>query len=318
MINFKLDIRFWAIPLFLFAASCTNDPGDGGNPPAGGKSAYGGFQVNLIAPSILSQGYTSVLGKFFDGVSPSPVGWREAGASGSCKVYTPSTPFCPASCGSEAACVKDGVCQDYADPISVGQVTVTGLTTRSGAKTFSMNIISNNYQPASDVIVAFPPFAEGDAVTFSASGDTAASAFTVSAKGIPPLTVLNDTITLEDGKPVLLRWTPPAQPSNSRISVDMDISHHGGSRGMIECEGPDTGEMEIDGGLVDQLKALGISGFPKLEIARKATGVNPEFEVELVLESRVVKYLTIPGIISCGDDPDCPDGQTCQDDLQCK
>src|SRR5690606_38456471 len=142
--------------------------------------------------------------------------------------------------------------------------------------------------------------------------------FTVSAKGIPPLVLLNDSISLEDGKPVDLRWTPPAQPGNSRISVDVDISHHGGSRGMIECEGPDNGAMIIAGALVDQLKALGISGFPKMEISRQAVGVHPEFEVELVLESRVTKYIGIPGLISCSDHLDCPDGQTCADDMQCK
>lgn len=313
-----LDIRLLAIPLFLFAGSCTNDPGEEEKPPSGSKSVYGGFHVNMVPHSENSQGYTTVLGKFFDGASPSPVGWKEAGASGSCKVFIPKIPFCPVPCDIQAACVEDGVCQDYADPVVIGQVTVEGLATKAGATSFAMNPIANNYQPANNVIVAFPPFAEGGAVTFSASGDTAAPAFAVSSKGIPPLALLNDTISLEDGKPVILRWTPPAQPGNSRISVDVDISHHGGSRGMIECEGPDTGEMAIAGALVDQLKALGISGFPKLEIARKAVGVHPEFEVELVLESRVTKYIGIPGLISCSDDPDCPDGQTCADDMQCK
>lgn len=331
---FKLDIRILAIPLFLFAASCTSDPGEGDpppvppkeEPPAQTKPAFGSFQVNLIAPSANSQGYTSVLGRFYDGVSPSPVGWKAAGTSGSCKVYTPTTPFCPAGCGSQAACVDNGVCQDYADPVVVGEVTVTGLKTKANDTTFKMNPISNNYQPVSGVVVAFPPFTEGAAVTFSAAGDTTGAAagdtgiaaFVVTAKGIPPLNVINDSIVLADGLPVNLKWSPPTQSGNSRISVYVDISHHGGSKGKIECEGPDTGEMEIAAALVDQLKALGISGFPKLEIARKGVAASSDAEVELVLESRITKYLTIPGIISCEDDTGCPTGQTCQDDLQCK
>ena len=104
----------------------------------------------------------------------------------------------------------------------------------------------------------------------------------------------------------------------SAISVRVDISHHGGIKGAIECEGPDNGSLEIAATLVDKLKALGVSGFPKIDISRKATGTHPDVHVDLTIESTVEKSLTIPGIISCTGDDECPTGQTCKQDLKCQ
>lgn len=306
--------RIWVFPLFLFVGSCMNDPGGGAKPPTGNQSTSGSFQVSLLE----AEGYTSVLGRVFSGPSPSSIVWKEAGKSGSCKVLTPRVPFCETPCGSAAACVEDNKCQDFPKPIGVGKVVVKGLKTKSGATSFTMDPIQKSYQPPGGVIVDFPPFAEGDAVTISAGGDTAVGAFSVSAPGITPLKVLNDTITLLDGKPINLEWTAPGNPAASTISVKVDISHHGGSKGKIECEGPDTGRLEISASLVDQLKALGVSGFPEIEITRKSAGTNPVVHVDLILESMVSKFLSIPGLISCNPGDECPAGQTCQQDLQCK
>jgi hypothetical protein len=201
----------------------------------------------------------------------------------------------------------------------VGKVTVTGVKLKSAAASFAMTQLFNNYQPGVADSLAYPPFAEGDAVTFSAAGDSALGAFKVTATGIGLLTVLNDTITMADGKPITLKWTAPAKAGASVVAVYVDISHHGGSKGKIECEGPDNGSLVIAANLVDQLKALGVSGYPKIEITRKSTGTNADVKVSLVVESLVSRDLEIPGLISCdGSTAVCPDGKTCQPDLQCK
>lgn len=291
-----------------------NDPGGEPKPPKGNQTTTGSFQVSLLE----DEGYSSVLGQVYTGTTPASVIWKEAGQGGSCKVLTPRVPFCEVPCGSAAACVEDNKCQDFPKTIGVGKVVVKGLKTKSGATSFTMDPILKSYQPPGGVIVDFPPFAEGDAVTISASGDTSVGAFTITAAGISPLKVLNDTIVLSDGKPINLEWTVPKTSTPSTISVMVDISHHGGSRGKIECEGPDSGKLEISASLVDQLKALGVSGFPKIEITRKSAGSNPAVHVDLILESRITKSLSIPGLVSCTGNEECPAGQTCQQDLRCK
>ena len=321
MIPLKSGLQALILPLFLLAGSCTNDP-DGGAKPPGPGITYGSFQVSLVQPVLgASQGYTSVVGKLYNGPTPSPLNWKEEAKSGSCTLLKPSAPFCETPCGSTATCVAANKCQAFPKSIGVGRVTVEGIKSRAGDMTFTMDPLNNGYQPAAGVILALPPFSEGDAVKFTAAGDTAAAAFSITAKGISSLHLLNDTLTLADGKAVSLKWTAPADPSLSTISVMVDISHHGGTKGKIECEGPDNGTMEIAAGLVDELKALGVSGFPKLEMARRAVGTSASVEAKVILESQVTMPLNIPGLISCtpgSEDEKCPDGLTCQPDLQCK
>ncbi|MDB5051940.1 MAG: putative secreted protein [Fibrobacteres bacterium] len=314
----RSSFPFRVLPLFLFVFACTNDPGDDGKPATGTHATSGSFQVSLVAPTDISQGFTSVLGKVYTGPAPSSLIWEEAAKSGECRLLKPRVPFCEQSCGSGAICVEDNQCRDFPKSVGIGRVSVTGLKTKSGAVSFAMDPVVNSYQPTGGIILDFPPFAEGDAVTFSASGDTGASAFTVSAVGISPLEVLTDSLTLADGKPISLEWTPPKSAGATVISVAVDISHHGGIKGKIECEGPDDGKLEIAAALVDQLKALGVSGYPNIGISRKATSTNAAVHVDLVLESGITKALIIPGLISCEDNDGCPDGQTCQKDLQCK
>jgi hypothetical protein len=287
-------------------------------PSSGSHPTSGGFTVSLVEATSFSSAYSAVLGKVYDGPSPSALVWKQVAASGACKLYTPRAPFCETPCGSTALCVADNTCQDYPRSISAGKVTVKGVKDKSGQASFSMDPLLNSYQQPTGTQLAFPPFSEGDAVTFSAAGDTGIGAFAISANGIGPLAILNDTITLADGKPILLKWTPAKSAGASTVTAMVDISHHGGTKGKIECEGPDNGEMEIAAALVDQLKALGVSGFPKVEVTRKAVAANKDVNVSLSLESMITKSLSIPGLISCGGDEECPDGKTCQSDMQCK
>ena len=315
MKNFKPGLGFWGLPLFLLAVSCTSDSGNG-NPSTG--SSAGSFQVSLVEPTAITPGYTTVLGKVYTGPTPSSIIWKEVGSSGSCRLFTPRAPFCEKGCGSDSTCVEDNKCQVFPKSIGVGKVGVKGLKAKSGATTFSMDPILNSYQQPGTIQLEFPPSAEGDEITFSAAGDTSVPAFTVSAPGISPLVVLADSFTFVAGKPITLEWTPPKNAGASRVSVLVDLSHHGGTKGKIECEGPDNGKLEIPATLANDLKALGISGFPKIEIARKSTGTNAKVHVDLVIQAMLTKALSIPGLISCNDENPCPSGQTCQRDLRCQ
>jgi hypothetical protein len=305
--------RYFGLGVLLAMASCTEDPGPTA-PPNVNPNTAGSFQVEMKRTGP-DAGYTAVLGQIYTGPSPSPVGWKKIAEAGSCRLFTPTVPFCNPGCGSGATCVEDGKCQDYPKPIGAGKVTAKGIKTKAGATEFVMDPpLSLTYQQPAGTILEFHAFEEGAPVSMSAAGDTGIPAFTVSAKGISPLVVLDDSLPLPGGQPIILKWTAAKDPTASVVSVLVDLSHHGGSKGKIECEGPDNGTLEIPAALADQLKALGVAGYPKLEATRKATGTNADVHVDLVLLSQVVTLISIPGLISCTENAECPNGKTCDPD----
>ncbi len=290
------------------------DPQD----PKDSTQIYGGFVLSLVAPDGITATYAQLQGNLKDGPAIYPIVWDEAEAIGNCRLMKPRIPFCENDCGT-ALCVEDDSCQYEPSPVYAGKIEVSGLKTTGSSGTFIMDTIRSNYQLPSGVSLSFPPFEEGDMVNLTIKGNSTIPSFTMSAMGIKPLVVYNDTISIIDGEPIVLKWEPPSNPGNSTISIKIDISHHGGTKGIIECECPDNGSVEIPAVLLGKLKALGMAGFPKIEITRRATGTSSTTNAKIMLESTVTKLVHIPGLISCwGDSEDeCPDGQVCED-FRCK
>lgn len=323
--------RTHVIPAFLSAllslsyAACSGSsdmsstPADTsmGNPDV----LAGTFQVSLVAPdsSLGSAGYTSLVGKVADGPTPATILWTESSRSGSCVLKKPRVPFCEQSCTGGAVCVDDNKCQSYPTAKSVGTVRVTGIRSASGATEFSMDPVAGSYQPLGDSL-PYPAFSEGAAIQLTSSGG-AYAAFTLKSTGIAPLQLLTDPIPVQSGQPVKLSWTPPGQTGISSIHVKLDISHHGGTKGMIECDSDDSGSLEIAPSLVTELLNLGTAGFPTIVVTRSATAgsaVIAPGRVELGVSSAVERAVQIPGVVSCSDSSQCSSGQTCQKDLTCK
>ncbi|WP_437683410.1 hypothetical protein [Sorangium sp. So ce131] len=322
--------------LSLLSLHCSSSPTDGNDPPdTGGAGGSGGsngatgdpsrlvgaFQVRSLpaADGAEAAGSTSVLGKIYDGPTPAAIVWEVQAEEGSCQLLTPRVPFCNEPCGGSAVCVEDDTCQAYPTAHSAGSVTVTGLNLESGEASVVMTPTANNYQPPAGVKLLYPPADEGAVVRFEASGDYF-GAFTLEAKGVSPLELLNDTIPLDSGKPLQLDWTPPGQAGISTVHVKLDISHHGGTKGMIECAADDTGSLEVPASLVTELLNLGVAGFPTVIVTRKSVGsttIAPG-RVEVVVSSQVERSVEIAGLTSCNDTSQCPEGQTCQSDLTCK
>lgn len=291
-----------------------------GEPTGDPTRLVGAFQVrSLPAAEPGTAGSTSVIGKIYDGPTPSQLIWEVKTEEGGCQLLTPRVPFCNEPCGGSAVCVEDDTCQAYPAAHSAGDVTVTGLNLESGAASLVMSPTANNYQPPAGVKLAYPPADEGQVVRVEASGDYF-SAFTVEAKGVSPLDLLNETITLDPAQPLPLTWTPPGQAGISTIHVKLDISHHGGTKGMIECNVEDTGSLDLPASLVKQLLDLGVAGFPTIIVTRKSVGsaTIPPGRVDLVVSSQIEQAVVIAGLTSCNDDSQCPEGQTCQSDLTCK
>lgn len=283
----------------------------------------GGFVIKLNAPveatetTAARDGYTSVFGKIYDGPTPQAVIWEPGTVSGDCTLYKPRVPFCETACGGSAVCVEDDVCMNYPKAVSAGNVTVTGIKTSDNKTEFTLKPVANNYQSADTH--PYPAFAEGDEITFDAAGDIVKK-FTLASKGITPLDLLNETLPLENGKSLVLSWTKPSGESASSIHIKLDISHHGGSKGKIECDTADDGELELGSEILDELTGLGVAGFPTLIITRASTGsYSSEYGIiTLTISSEVEQEVLIDGLVSCNEDEDCPDGETCQDDLTCK
>jgi hypothetical protein len=307
----KTILAVGILTVFIAFELCNNNNKVNPTNPTPTAQTFGTFQVSLMA----EDAYASVLGKMYDGPYPPNMIFEETAASGSCRLYKRLFPFCNPDCGGLGACVKGDTCQPYPSAVDMGTVTMSGLSTTDGKTTFSMDPINNTYQFTS---LVFPPCSEGDVITLEAAGSSSVSAFTLNIKGIGPLTLLNDTIKMVDGQPINLRWTPPTMTGISTIFVLIDISYHGGTKAKIECDCEDNGSLTIPAVLLDSLKTFGISGYPKLEISRRAISTDTSAKAKIVIESKVAKILYIPGIINCSLDTDCPAGQTCAADLRCR
>lgn len=300
---------------------CSNDSEPPPAAPSMGDDSelLGTFKIEVIADeSGPTTGATSVLGKVSDGETPLIVAWQESAREGSCRLEKPRVPFCTPACGADV-CVEDNVCRAYPTALSVGTVTLSGVKTSGGETTLTLKEAAKAYQAPPGTTFAYPPFSEGEPVRLSASGGEL-TPFELSATGVAPLWLDNQSLELEAGKPLELKWTPPVDAAASSVHVKLDISHHGGSKGMIECDADDTGALSIPAALLSQLLELGVAGFPTVVVTRtvsdrKGTGVG---SVALVIASSTERAVNVPGVESCTGNEQCPSGQICQPDLTCQ
>jgi len=299
-------------------ASANSAAGSGGSGAGNTDKLVGSFQVKLTPASDLGAASTTVVGRIYDGPTPVTTIWEKPQVDGDCTLTTPRVPFCPTPCGGSAACVEDDTCLAYPTAHSAGTVTMTGLQATSGSEPVELTLVSSTYQAPPSVSLAFPPFAEGDAVSLTAKGEYF-PAFTLSSKGIAPLALASGELALKTGQPLVLNWTK-GNESSAKIHVKLDISHHGGSKGQIECDTADSGSLTIGAGLISKLLQLGVAGFPSVIVTRHSVGSTAiaQGRVELEISSSVEQWVTIEGLTSCTDKSDCPNGQDCQTDLTCK
>jgi hypothetical protein len=302
------------------AAACSSSEGDPGDGEAVGD-LLGTFRVQLVAQMADTPAYTAVLGKIYDGVQPETVIWSAAATDGPCTLLTPRAPFCAPACGSTAACVADNTCQPYPASQDLGAVRLKGVATTTGRTEIDLAAVSNSYQPAAGTLLAYPPFDEGDPVEVAAGGSAFARAFTLRAQGVAPLALAGaGSLALAGGTPLALTWTAPGAAASSRIAVKLDISHHGGSKGKIECDADDTGALTIGAPLVDQLLALGAAGYPTIIVTREAIGhaAVAAGHADLIVSSQVEAPIAVPGVVSCTSNDDCTPPATCRSDLTCQ
>lgn len=313
---------FLSLAAVCLASACSGtETGPINNNMGDPSILVGGFQVNLIAPDVASStpGYTAVIGKISDGPTPEGVIWTKASTVGACALSKPSVPFCNTPCGGSALCIAANTCKSYPAAKTVGTVRVTGVKTSTGGADFSMDPVANNYQPIG-LTLPYPAFSAGDPIKFSATGGAYAP-FALNTVGIPALSIVSNQLTIAPNQAARLSWTPPSQPLGSKIFVKLDISHHGGTKGMIECETDDSGTLDIAATLITDLVNLGTAGFPSIIVTRKAPVGSATIaigRIDLVVASSIEQLVAVPGVVSCTDSTMCKNGTTCQADLTCK
>jgi hypothetical protein len=295
--------------------------GDAGSP----DEQVGFFDIKLVAPvaatasTSATPGFTSILGKIYDGPVPESLAWKLSQTADDCQLLLPRIPFCGAGCGS-AVCVDDDKCVPNPATRDAGAVTLKGVRTEAGTNEFTLTPIRNTYINPATIKLPYPAFDEGDEIEMSAAG-AAVSRFSIKGTGIAPLELPEEaSYELAPDQPLMLTWTPPGKPNISRVQVKLDISHHGGTKGKIECDVDDDGSLEIPAAMVTELLSLGIAGFPTVALTRSsvASTTIAEGRVDLEVYSYVERAIEIEGLVSCTEHRQCGSMGTCGDDKRCQ
>lgn len=301
----RLLLGSTALGLLAFEVGCSSESPD--TPNAGGSGTagtppgelHGSVVVSFNAPLEDREGYGTLVGRFFGGVTPDPLPLRLDTKDGACELKVPNVPFCSESCTPDVCTAKD-VCTPYPGPVEVGTLAVSGLgEALSLAPATSMVV----YQSPS---LAYPPCEEGAKVSASSSR------FALEAECIAPLELTGpEPLPVMSGEVVHVTWVPAPEGAASRIRIGLDVSHHGGKKGQIDCDVPDTGSFDIPEPLVTKLIGLGLAGYPTINVNRVSVGVDAtQTNVSLVLSSSVTRPVDT-GVKSCLDDSDCEADQKC-------
>lgn len=296
-------------------ASSAASSGSSGNGTPSGQTCANDQRAGSLSLRLSDGGTTVFDGAISDGITPSSV-YREIAAEGGCQLLGPRDLFCSPSCESGTTCAGENECVTKPVKQSAGTITVSGLLT---GLEVTPNAITGGYSKT--IVDPFPAFEPGAAIELSAQG-AVFSAFTLHGWGVPPLTTSLTTVNVSKGSGVPLTWdTTGVNPGQTEISMNFSVNVHGATTGWIECTVPDTGSFEIPATLVSDLIELGLSGFPRMYLARRSadsaqlsTGDCVDFEVS----SEVKIELTVDGLVSCTTDTDCPDGQTCSAESACE
>jgi hypothetical protein len=327
IVQFMRTAAYFVIGSLFAIAACSGDDGgvvnvDAASLDGSGIDAMWGDPSKLVGTFLVdvtpSLGATAIQGHVYNKPSPQAVIWNQTALDGNCRLLVPHVPFCSTPCGGTVVCVADDTCETQPTKQDVGTVQVSGVHSTAGATTFALVSVNGTYQATT--AIAYPPFAVGEPIAVAAAGSAFTPAFTLTAAGIGELVLTSADPALARNSPVDLAWTPPTGAATSQIMVKLDISHHGGAKGKIECVTPDTGSLTLTAPLVTQLLDLGAAGFPTIIVDRVSTGsaLTSAGRVELAIRTEVERPVTVPGIQSCTDSSECTPPAICQSDLTCR
>lgn len=258
-----------------------------------------------------NEDYAYASGSVAEGVLPVAVLTLVAQA-GECTIWRRENPFCNPNCEPGFTCDLSGTCVPYPSNVSVGDVTIRGLE-----RTIVMSPVvpGNNYF---NTTLSNPPWTPGQPIQLrTAGGDTwpEMTLFGVSPPQLEPATL---AWLVTSGEPLVLQWDPQPE-AHTEIVARLRIDQHGFTPSNIECIFTDDGEAEIPNALIDQLVALGLTGFPAGELFRRSMDsveVEPGACIEFTPVSSRLPTVGVAGYTPCTADPQCPPGQICNEPLE--
>jgi hypothetical protein len=292
--------------VLVLAAVALGGGCSGGAPAPGPTSGglQGTFFVSFNEASAVSMtpASASVTGRVFDGPVPQVLQLVLDRQEAGCKLLKARAPFCDPGCTGGDVCVSDGHCQAYPKLQDVGVVHVTGL----GPDEVTMEPVVPDKPDYQSVSLPYPPCAEGAAVHLRAD------AFDVETTCIAPLELTTAVpIPVKRDTAVKLTWKAPGVASLGRLTIGLNIAHHGGKKGEIDCDVPDTGAFDIPAALVTGLIELGVAGNPTIILTREARATAPKAPGVALAVSSALERAVDTGFKDCSDAVPCPAGLTC-------
>jgi hypothetical protein len=281
--------RATAVGVRWIAVACLSVVACGGSPagdPDGGPSLDAGnddYHVDRVGVVNLIEGgvFLGVFAAIQDGPErPVPTAIATADE---CAVYRRPPPSqCTPAC--QGVC-EAGVCHPYAENVSVGTITVTGLK-----QPLSFVVKSFGYEPQ-----PFPPddlFDAGDDITIDAPG-AAIGGFHVALRGTAPLAVPTQQLVLTDGRAAEVAWTAAG---SGRVQLALLVGWHGAPwEAMLLCETADDGALTIPAALVSALPraSSGLESHTStLTRFERASVIGPHGVIEFVVGTQLPIYFT--------------------------
>jgi hypothetical protein len=282
--------------------------GTGGTAGAdAGTGLHGSFVIKLVSEP--EPAFTDFLGRVYGGPQPPSLVLVRDSVEGACELLVPKSPFCRPAC-TGGVCVDDNTCMPSPALVGIGTISVKGL---KGGDLMIPEPQTKNYQ----VI----PTLAANACDEGGTIEIGSAKLSLAGKCVAQLKLAAgpmDKIAVKSGSPVKVVWDPPAQAGISRIYIHLDIAHHGGKKGEINCDVPDNGSFDIPTALTAKLISLGLAGFPTIDVTRyHASPSAAEPNVKIEINSSLTREVDT-GVKSCSDDTECTPPEKCQADKTCK
>lgn len=256
------------------------------------ETRAGGFVVDEQAD------FTVVSGQVYDSVNPQSA-LEVVSSEGDCVLLGRQVNFCDPACASGEIC-DDGVCVPYPASVDLGMVVISGLDTC---------VEVDPVQPGNTYTfndLGYPGMVAGDPVRLDSVD------LELHAAGVEPIVFPAGDWVMVEGEDLPVPWTAPTVPG-SKVAISLSIDQHGSSPLRLDCLFDDDGEGSIPSGLVDQLIASGVTGYPSASIKRLVAD-NSELGgvcVDFVVSSSRPHGLDVDGFTPCSRPDDCPEPQVC-------